>query len=76
MADCRVSGRSVVSQVVYGNRLVQVVFVSTIIRTGRVMIELFQPVCVTGRVNIDIFFITLNSNLTLTRSVDTICHDY
>ena len=72
MAGYWVSLGSVVSQVVYGNGLVRVIFVSTRVKTGRVMVEFFQPVYVTGRVSVGIFFATLNPNLTLTRPVDMI----
>ena len=69
---CQVSSESVVSQVVYGNGLVQVVFVSTRVRTGRVRVEFFQPDRVTGDASVGIFFATLNPNPTLRRPVDTI----
>ena len=41
-------------------------FVSTCVRTGRVRVEFFQPVRVTGRVSVGVFFVTLNPNPTLT----------
>ena len=66
VADCRVSLGSVMSQVVYRNKLVQVMFVSTCVRTGRVRVEFFQPIRVTGRVSVGVFFATLDPNPTLT----------
>ena len=64
----------VMQHVVYENRLVRVRLVSTRVRTGQVRVEFFQPVRVVSRVNVNIFFTILNSNLTRTRPVDTICH--
>ena len=52
----------VVLHIVYGNVLVQVGLVSTRVRTDRVRIEFFQLVCVADRINVGIFFATLNSN--------------
>ena len=66
VAGCWVSLGSVVSQVVYGNDLVQVVFMSTSFMTSRVRVEFFQPVRVTGWVSVSIFFATLNPNPILT----------
>ena len=43
------------SQVIYGNELVWVVFVSTRVRTGRVRVLFSQPIRVMGRVSVDIF---------------------
>ena len=62
VAGCRISLGSVVLQVVYGNGLLRVVFVSISVRTGRVRVEFFQPVCVTGHVSVGVFFATLNPN--------------
>ena len=56
VANCRVSLGSIVSQVIYGNGLVRLVFMSTRVRTGRVRVEFFQPVRVMGRVSVGIFF--------------------
>ena len=66
----------VVSHVVYGNELARVGLVSTRVSTGRVRVEFFQPVRVTGRVSVGIFFTILNPNPARTRLVDTICHPY
>ena len=62
------------SHVVYGNELVRVGLVSTHVRTGWVRVEFFEPVCVTGRTSVGIFFVTLNPNPTRIQPVDTICH--
>ena len=70
----RVSLGLIMSRVVYRNGLVQVVFVLIHVKMGRVRVEFFQLVCVTGRVSVGIFFTTLNPNPTLTRPVDTIYH--
>ena len=51
----------------------QVVFLSTCVRAGRVRVEFFQPVRVTCRVSVRVFFTILTLNPTLTRPVDTIC---
>ena len=76
VVGCRASLGSMMSHIVYGNRLVRVVFVSTLVKTGRVRVEFFQPVRVTGRVSVDVFFVTLNPNPILTQLVDTICQAY
>ena len=67
----RVSLGLVVSQVVYGNRLVWVVFVSTHVRTGCVRVMFSQLIRVIGRVSVGIFFTTLN----LTHTNTTRGHD-
>ena len=64
----------VMSNVAYGNGLVRVVFMSTRVRTGHVSVEFFQLFHVTGRVNVSVFFATLNPNPTLTRPINMICH--
>ena len=64
----------VVSQVIYENGLVRVIFVSTRVRTGHVRVEFFQLIRVAGRVSIGVFFITLNPNSTLTQPINTIYH--
>ena len=51
----------------------QVVFVSTRVRVGRVKVGFFQPIRVTGRVSVRLFFTILTLNPTLTRPADTIC---
>ena len=66
MAGCQISLGSVVLQVVYGNGLVRVVFVSACVRMGHVRVEFFQSVRVTSRVSVNVFFTTLNPNPTLT----------
>ena len=66
----------VLSNVVYWNELVRVGLVSTRVKTGRIRVEFFQPVSVTGQISVGIFFATLNPNPTRTRPVDTICHPY
>ena len=76
MAGCQVILGLFMSHVVYGNGLVQVMFVSTRIRTGCVRVEFFQPICVIGHVSVNVFFATLNPNLTLIWSVDMICQAY
>ena len=73
VAGCRVNLGSVVSQAIYGNMLVRVVFVLTRVRTSLVRVEFFQPIRVMGHVSVGVFFTTLNPNPTLTRSIDTIC---
>ena len=60
------------SQVVYRNELVQVVFVLTRITIGHIRIQFYQPVRVTGRASVGAFFVTLNPNPILTRPVNTI----
>ena len=54
----------VMSHIAYENELVRVGFVLTRVKMGRVRVEFFQPVRVVGRVNVDIFFVTLNLNPT------------
>ena len=66
MAGYWISLGSVVSQIVYENGSMWIVFVSTRIRIDCDRVEFFQPVYITSRVDVGIFFVILNSNPILT----------